>query len=73
MIEAKAGEYFIGACDNILMPAPKVRKTIWLGFSMELLATSSMSEVGNERQVFFGDSSRLIKSFEKCDHCPPPL
>ena len=54
MIEAKAGVYFLGACDNILVPATEVPKTVWLGFSRELLGSSSMSEVRSEHKVFFG-------------------
>ena len=79
MIEAKAREYFLGACDHIFVPATEVPKTIWLVFSMELLATSSMSEVGSEHKVWFGASLRLINDFwavtdhlRKCTTDPLP-
>ena len=35
MIEAKAREYFQGACDSILVPATDVQETIWLILSIE--------------------------------------
>ena len=82
MIEAQASEYFQGACDRILVPATEVQETIWLVFSMEILAISSMSEVGSEQKFSFGTSLRLTKGFlsnEKLakgsvttDHHPPP-
>ena len=54
MIEAKAQDYFQGACDHILVPATEVPEKIWLVFSMELLATSIMSKVGSETLSYHG-------------------
>ena len=48
MFEAKAREYFQGACRHFLVPATEVPDAVQLVFSMELLAISSMSEVGSE-------------------------
>ena len=56
MIEAKAIEYFQGACYHILVPATEVQETIWLVSSIDLLAIYRMSEVGSEYKVWFGAS-----------------
>ena len=54
MFEAKAREYFKGACDQFLVKATEVPEMVWLVFRMELFAISSMSEVGSEHKVLLG-------------------
>ena len=63
IFEAKIMEYFQGTHDHFLVPGTEVPETLRLVFSMELLAISSMSEVGSEHTVCFGASFRLTKSF----------
>ena len=52
----KAKDYFKGACHHFLVSATKEPEIIQLVFNMELLAISSMSEVGSEHKVCFGAS-----------------
>ena len=59
MFEAKAREYFQGACHHFLVPATEVPEKVQLVFSMELLTISSMSQVRSEHKVCFGASLRL--------------
>ena len=63
MVEAKASEYFQGACDHFLAQATEVPVTEQLVFKMELVATSSKSEVGSEHHVCYGTSLRLDRFF----------
>ena len=51
------------ACDHILGQATEVPETIWLVFSMELIATSNISEVGSENKVCFVASFTIYKVF----------
>ena len=52
IFKAKARECFQGACDHLLVPATEVPETVHLVFTMELLAISSMSEVGKGELLF---------------------
>ena len=63
MFEAKAREYFQGACDHFLLPATEVLETLRLVFSMELLAISSISVVGSDHKDSFGASLKLTNIF----------
>ena len=56
IFEAKAREYFQGACHHFLVPATEVPETVQLVFSMELLAISSMSEVRSEYKITILDN-----------------
>ena len=59
----KAKEHFKGACHHFLVSATKVLKVVQLFCNMELLAISSMSEVGSEHKVCFGAFLRLTNVF----------
>ena len=59
----KAKEYFKGACHHFLVSATEVPEIIQLVLNMELLAISSMSEVGSEHKICFGAFLRLTKVF----------
>ena len=49
----KAQEYLKGACHHFLVSATEVPEIVQLVFNMQLLAISSMSEVGSEHKVCF--------------------
>ena len=55
----KAKEYFKGACHHFHVSAAEVLEILQLVCNMELLVISSMSEVGSEHKVGFGDFLRL--------------
>ena len=59
----KAQEYFKNACHHFLELATEVPEIVQLIFNMELLAISSMSEVGIEHKVCFGAFLRPTKVF----------
>ena len=63
MFEAKAREYFQGACHRFLVPATEVPEAGQLVISMELLAISSMSEVRSVYKVCCRASLRLPEGF----------
>ena len=66
MIEAKAREYFQGACDHILAPATDVPETIWQVFSIELLAAWSWEWT---QSLFWG----FFRTYKVFLAPPPPL
>ena len=59
----KAIEYFKDACHHFPVSATEVPEIVQLVFNMELLAISSMSEVGSEHKVCFGAFLRHTKAF----------
>ena len=60
MIMAKVRDHFQGACDHDLVAGTIELEKIWPVFSIELPATSRMSdEVGSEYKVFLGLTKEL--------------
>ena len=64
MFEAKALEFFQGACDHFLVPATEVPETVRLVLTMELLAVSIMSEFGSEHKFWF---YAYLNHLRQCD------
>ena len=59
----KAIDYFKDARHRFLVSATKVPELVQLVLNMELLAISSMCEVGSEQKVCFGAFLRFTKDF----------